>query len=928
MGHKKLIFTIVLLLIASSVGANMMFFAPDAEIMIAHNAITTVGIGETVSLVANENDTTITAYDWTLTGPAGSTADLDTATIQSPKFVPDVEGVYNVTATVTDADGTSDPAELTIYAGSYVGVGTIDSKTADYATGQCGYACHSDKVALWETTEHADAFEVKLDTYWDGSTYCLKCHTVGGFTSDTTTSNGGFLDVMASDGWTMPDTAVAGNWDSMAVNFPDVVQMANIQCESCHGPGSGHKGQTGDSRISTNIEENGCAHCHEGGHQYDGWTNSEHGNNNNEFRMYTFGSCVECHTGAGYINKMDEDYNGNLKGGTIVGCATCHDPHVEEANNLHQLRGFEDVVLNDAAATTITTEDAGNGAMCMNCHKAHNDPISDVKSRSHVGPHHAPHADMLYGVNGIEFGVEVKSSIVHISVDNTCAGCHMVAPRSTRSSTYVADVQGDFKDATLTSDQVSELTANAYGHSMYNTFTDDDGNTFDNMSPCATCHPSDGSFDEISMFKKDHDGDGTVEGFQLEIQGMMHALEVRIIASVDGAVDMDDVEDAEKTMPMNVLMALYNWAMIEEDKSWGVHNPQYTLTLLGSANALLDAGAMAGNDDVDIIDVPNDQGKQVRVMWKMFTGDPDILKTYAIWRKIDDASAKASGKEIVTVTDFSDMYRQVKFAEGKLFKTSEATYDFVDEVPASGMAYYAAIAPTVYDSTATGGQHLTYFSVSGHSDTYATVYSADAAGYSMDNLVPVTPGGLMATAARMNVHLEWDDAEDADFQYFAIYRGETPNFTVGAGNKVGTSPEAKFSDFDVPTIKTYYYKVTAFDFSGNESAASDEISAIVTSVESDMMPDEFGLKQNYPNPFNPTTNIQYQLPAAAQVKLVIYNVLGQEIKTIVNSFQSAGFKTLKWNATDNRGIQVAPGVYIYRLTAGSFNKTMKMILLK
>ncbi len=85
----------------------------------------------------------------------------------------------------------------------------------------------------------------------------------------------------------------------------------------------------------------------------------------------------------------------------------------------------------------------------------------------------------------------------------------------------------------------------------------------------------------------------------------------------------------------------------------------------------------------------------------------------------------------------------------------------------------------------------------------------------------------------------------------------------------------------------------------------------------------YGLSQNYPNPFNPTTEIRYALPEDAQVRLVVYNVAGQEIKTLVNGGQEAGYHECVWNAKD-----VASGVYFYRLQAGDFVQTREMILLK
>jgi hypothetical protein len=93
-------------------------------------------------------------------------------------------------------------------------------------------------------------------------------------------------------------------------------------------------------------------------------------------------------------------------------------------------------------------------------------------------------------------------------------------------------------------------------------------------------------------------------------------------------------------------------------------------------------------------------------------------------------------------------------------------------------------------------------------------------------------------------------------------------------------------------------------------------------------PKEFALQQNYPNPFNPSTQIIYTLPKAAHVNLAIYNLQGQEIKTLVEEFQSAGAKSVIWDGTDNQGREMTSGIYFYRLSAGGFRETKKMILMR
>ncbi|MBC8190803.1 MAG: T9SS type A sorting domain-containing protein [Candidatus Marinimicrobia bacterium] len=93
-------------------------------------------------------------------------------------------------------------------------------------------------------------------------------------------------------------------------------------------------------------------------------------------------------------------------------------------------------------------------------------------------------------------------------------------------------------------------------------------------------------------------------------------------------------------------------------------------------------------------------------------------------------------------------------------------------------------------------------------------------------------------------------------------------------------------------------------------------------------PTEFSLKQNYPNPFNPTTNIRYDLAEKGNAHLVIYNMLGQEVRSLVNGSQDAGRYEVIWNGLDNSGQPVATGIYIYHLQAGSYSNTIKMAYIK
>lgn len=107
-----------------------------------------------------------------------------------------------------------------------------------------------------------------------------------------------------------------------------------------------------------------------------------------------------------------------------------------------------------------------------------------------------------------------------------------------------------------------------------------------------------------------------------------------------------------------------------------------------------------------------------------------------------------------------------------------------------------------------------------------------------------------------------------------------------------------------------------------------DASAVLLVNGDPLLPQTFALHQNYPNPFNPRTKIRYDLPERARVNLVIYDLLGREVKTLVRGFQEPGFKSVIWDGKDTRGQAVSAGVYIYRITAGEFVQTRKLVILK
>jgi len=157
---------------------------------------------------------------------------------------------------------------------------------------------------------------------------------------------------------------------------------------------------------------------------------------------------------------------------------------------------------------------------------------------------------------------------------------------------------------------------------------------------------------------------------------------------------------------------------------------------------------------------------------------------------------------------------------------------------------------------------------------------------------------------------------------------------------VGQVPKdsSVFRDYDFVLGESYYYRLSAWDLTGNESEYSDELAVLATDVgeleEEEARPPVFQLFQNYPNPFNSSTVIWYYLPDVgyqpAEVEITIYNLLGKLVRTLIKRRQYPGEHKVLWDGKDDYGKQVASGIYFCRLKVSGLElvKPRKMVLLR
>ena len=114
------------------------------------------------------------------------------------------------------------------------------------------------------------------------------------------------------------------------------------------------------------------------------------------------------------------------------------------------------------------------------------------------------------------------------------------------------------------------------------------------------------------------------------------------------------------------------------------------------------------------------------------------------------------------------------------------------------------------------------------------------------------------------------------------------------------------------------------DYVGYQDTSNCEQASIIAEI----LPITYNLYNAYPNPFNPVTTLRYDLPEDARVNITIYDMMGRIVKTLVNGTQTAGYKSIQWNATNSFGKPVSAGVYLYQIRAGEFIQTKKMVVLK
>lgn len=604
------------------------------------SGLTNVGVGTMVYFKV-EADQAFENLTWTLpVKPDGSSPSFGKSMTEGDmivyrQFTPDLSGHYVIE--VSDFSGVI--ASVEINAAMYLGYNS-ESPNCLNCHNNSLYGYIGDK---WEGTGHYSdterAFNGELSSHFRES--CLECHATG-YDANPTAVNGGFDDYE----FVYPDSLYPGQWDNLFQQYPEAMSMARIQCESCHGPGGNHYGQTGNAAMVTSIDESTCGVCHDEGTHHNfpqQWDQSVHATGTTYARGSST-SCAPCHSGAGFVEwvKNDQQPLAEAPDPTHITCATCHDPH--SAENPSQLR-LTTATLANGYQVPLSNE----GRLCINCHQARRDAVDYTNNyldnlSSHYGPHHGPQGDVLTGQNAITWGYAIGSSPHLQAIEKACVGCHM--------GEGPVDPDGNFE------------LAGGHTFSMF---------TPDGQANVAVCEPCHGDIGETFKEKKlyingiaDHDGDGVEEGVQEEVEGLLEELH--------SLLPEDGITDSSVTLVQ--AQAYYNWDMLEEDRSKGMHNPEFVVELLK-----LTIGVVKG----EISDVAPEDG-QIPVSFELAQNYPNPFNPSTTIRF---SIPKASN---VTLTVYDAIGREVTKLVDEQMSAGTYNVDWNASNNASGIYFYRITA--------------------------------------------------------------------------------------------------------------------------------------------------------------------------------------------------------------------------------------------
>lgn len=189
----------------------------------------------------------------------------------------------------------------------------------------------------------------------------------------------------------------------------------------------------------------------------------------------------------------------------------------------------------------------------------------------------------------------------------------------------------------------------------------------------------------------------------------------------------------------------------------------------------------------------------------------------------------------------------------------------------------------------------------------------------IDNKAKTVLIGLVSSGYSMKAPLQ-PGTDAVGNLYFTVSDDRLASFTID----VDASKAPQHTPTLIENRKTLENGREVIDFNPGFEKKTVELSAVGTKP----LPTAYALRGNYPNPFNPKTLISFALPKTSRVSLEIYNILGQKVRTLLNENMEAGYQSVEWDGTDDGGVGVSSGVYLYKLKANEFSRVAKMTFLK
>lgn len=526
-------------------------------------ALSVIGIGQPVYLQSVSEGT----YTWSLTAPGGSAATLSGTSDQEVFFTVDMAGEYVVTLDYVDSESAASNDEVTITGANYIGI----------TDGNCS-VCHAGKHTAWLTTGHSTITERDLDGITSSHIResCNDCHTTG-YDTDSLAVNGGFDDEAVVEGWSYPDSLMTGNYQDLVTNYPETGEMANVQCEACHGPGEGHPNGGGAAKLAVSLSGEVCKYCHDSPDhhpQATQWVESVHGHNIDPTEHYADSeSCIGCHTAQGFFEQNIDEVAFTAPYATPFGqtCVVCHNPHEQTVE--YQLRVVSDMAYLDGDSQPVYSTNGEASEACTVCH--HFRPGRDYPGQV---PHHSHQTEMLDGdagwINPDAAAGTYPSGNPHASLlDDRCVACHMAEPEDEEMHNILGPHTFAMHRAEGDSVGEVELTEDVY-----------------KLGPCVECHPGIGE-------------DFDYHGVQTKVSLMLNELFERLPKATSGRLAgypaYDSTSLTEGDITVDQMTAAFNWYIVDYDGSKGVHNPAMSVALLKDALDRVPASAECLSCDVN-----------------------------------------------------------------------------------------------------------------------------------------------------------------------------------------------------------------------------------------------------------------------------------------------------------------------------------------